>query len=170
MSIDELSTGELSTGELVAGALLERGLSIATCESCTGGLVAGRLTDRPGSSAYVLGGLVTYSDEAKAALAKVPAGLIAEHGAVSAQVAEAMARGARTALGADIAISTTGIAGPGGGSPEKPVGLVYLGVVGPGPDGSETCLIRKVNLDGDRAAIRARTVDIALALILELLS
>jgi nicotinamide-nucleotide amidase len=150
--------------ERVAAALLARGLTIATCESCTGGLVVGRLTDRAGSSAYVLGGLVTYSNEAKTTVANVPADLIAEHGAVSAEVAEAMARGARDALAADIGVSTTGIAGPSGGTSDKPVGLVHLCAVGP-----TGTVARKLNLSGDRAAVRAQTVAIALDILLELI-
>ena len=101
----------------VAAMLRERGLTIATAESCTGGLLAGRLTDLAGSSDYVRGGLVVYSDEAKTALAGVPAELIAAHGAVSPEVADALADGARTALWADVGVGITGIAGPGGGTP-----------------------------------------------------
>lgn len=160
----------MGTEDRLAQVLLDRGLTIATCESCTGGLVAGRLTDRPGSSAYVLGGLVTYSNAAKSALAAVAADLIHAHGAVSSQVAEAMARGARSALGSDVAVSTTGVAGPEGGTPDKPVGLVYLAVVGPRADGSDACIVRKVNIDGDRATVRAATVDVAFDLLLELLA
>jgi nicotinamide-nucleotide amidase len=145
----------------IAEALVDRGLTIATCESCTGGLVVARLTDRSGSSAYVLGGLVTYSNEAKTALANVPAELIAEHGAVSAEVAEAMARGARAALGSDIAVSTTGVAGPTGGTATKPVGLVHLCVAGPG----DAVVHAAVNLPGDRAAVRTGAVDVAFGLI-----
>jgi nicotinamide-nucleotide amidase len=151
--------------DIVADALLSRGLTVATCESCTGGKVAGRLTDRPGSSAYVLGGLVTYSNEAKTALAGVPAKLITEHGAVSARVALAMAQGVRESLGADVGISTTGVAGPGGGTPEKPVGLVHLCVVGPAG-----MLERRVRLPGARADVRERTVSIAMHMLRELLS
>jgi nicotinamide-nucleotide amidase len=104
------------------------GSTIATAESCSGGQVAQRLTAIPGISASFLGGAVTYSNESKTVLLGVPSDLIAAHGAVSPEVAAAMAEGARTRLGATIAVSTTGVAGPGGGSPEKPVGLVYLGL------------------------------------------
>lgn len=104
-----------------------RSLTVATVESCTGGLVAGALTAIPGSSDVVNGGLVTYSNAAKTALAGVPAGLIAAHGAVSEPVACAMAEGGRTRLAADIAVAITGVAGPGGGSEAKPVGLVHFG-------------------------------------------
>ena len=102
--------------------------TLATAESCTGGLIAQKVTAIAGVSPYYLGGAVTYSNESKGRLLGVPAELIAAHGAVSPEVAAAMAEGARTRLGATIGISTTGIAGPGGGTPEKPVGLVYLGL------------------------------------------
>lgn len=104
----------------------ERGTTVATVESCTGGLVAGALTAISGSSSMVLGGLVTYSNEAKTALADVPAALILEHGAVSEPVARAMAEGGRAKLGAKLAVSITGVAGPDGGSETKPVGLVHF--------------------------------------------
>lgn len=109
----------------------ERGLTAATVESCTGGLVSGALTAIAGSSAVVLGGFVTYSNEAKTALAGVPEGLIAEFGAVSEPVARAMAEGGRERIGASLTVSITGIAGPGGGSAQKPVGLVHFGCAGP---------------------------------------
>ncbi|MEO8888541.1 MAG: competence/damage-inducible protein A [Jatrophihabitantaceae bacterium] len=150
---------------VVADTLLARGLSIATAESCTAGLLAGRLADRAGSSAYLLGGLVTYANRAKVELAGVPAGLIERVGAVSAEVAETMAAGARSRLGADVGVGITGVAGPGGGSPEKPVGLVHLCASGSGKS-----LSHKVNLPGSRADVRSRAVVIALHLIRELLS
>lgn len=109
----------------------KRGFTVATVESCTGGLVCGALTAIAGSSAMVLGGLVTYANEAKAALAGVPSGLIAQHGAVSEPVARAMAEGGRQRLATTFAVSTTGVAGPGGGSVEKPVGLVHFACAGP---------------------------------------
>ena len=142
-----------------------RGLTLATAESCTGGLVAARLTSVPGSSDVVLGGVVAYADEVKRAELGVAAELIAEHGAVSAEVAEAMAHGARERLGADVAVAVTGIAGPGGGSAEKPVGLVYLHAEG--PDGG---LGREFSFPGDRASIRARSVVGALHLARRLLT
>ena len=108
-----VSADGTSTDELLARALLDRGLTVATAESCTGGLLAGRLVDRPGSSAYVLGGIVSYSNAAKTALLGVPAEMIETHGAVSPEVARAMADGARAALGADVGIGITGVAGPG---------------------------------------------------------
>lgn len=112
----------------VARLLIERNRTVATAESCTGGLIAKSLTDVPGSSAYFIDGLVTYSDEAKTRLLDVPAELIAQHGAVSHQVAETMAANCRRISNADFAISVTGIAGPTGGTPDKPVGLVYIGL------------------------------------------
>ncbi len=116
--------------EQVLGELLaERDLRIAVAESCTGGLITSRLTDVPGSSRYVDQSVITYSNEAKTSLLGVPAELIAAHGAVSEPVALAMAEGMRARAGADVAIAVTGIAGPGGGSPEKPVGTVVVAVV-----------------------------------------
>ena len=142
-----------------------RGLMLATAESCTGGLVAARLTSVPGSSDVVLGGIVAYSDEVKRTELDVPAELIERHGAVSAEVAAAMARGARARLGADVAVSVTGIAGPGGGTAEKPVGLVYLHAEG--PDGG---LGREFSFPGDRGSIRSRSVVGALHLVRRLLT
>jgi len=115
------------TLEVVVGrALREQGKTLAVAESCTGGLIAERITDVAGSSAYFLGGVVAYANEAKQALLGVDAALLAEHGAVSEPVARAMAEGARERFGADLALATTGISGPDGGSEEKPVGLVYI--------------------------------------------
>jgi nicotinamide-nucleotide amidase len=142
-----------------------RGLTLATAESITGGLVSARLTSIPGSSDVVLGGVVAYANELKENELGVPAELIARHGAVSAEVAAAMAQGARERLGADVAVSVTGIAGPGGGSAKKPVGLVYLHAAG--PDGE---VGREFSFPGDRASIRARSVVGALHLVRRLLS
>lgn len=110
---------------------LERGFTVATVESCTGGLVCGALTAIAGSSSMVQGGLITYANEAKAGLAGVPVALIEQHGAVSEPVARVMAEGGRQRLNATFAISVTGVAGPGGGSVEKPVGLVHFACAGP---------------------------------------
>jgi len=154
-----------SVEELVTDLLRERGWTIATAESCTGGLVAARLTDRAGASDVVAGGVVSYADEVKRRALGVPKALLAEHGAVSAAVAQAMARGALDHVGADVAVATTGIAGPGGGSEQKPVGTVYLAVAA--RDGSG--LVRHVLVPGDRAAVRERTVTGALHLLRRLL-
>jgi nicotinamide-nucleotide amidase len=151
--------------EQVAGLLRERRWMIATAESCTGGLLAGRLTDLAGSSDYVAGGLVVYSNEAKTALAGVDAGLIASVGAVSVEVAEALADGARAALGAEVGVGITGVAGPGGGTERKPVGLVCFSVAG--PDGAR--LTRSVRLPGGRADVRDRSTTVALHLVRRLL-
>ncbi|MGY1770306.1 competence/damage-inducible protein A, partial [Blastococcus sp. SYSU D00813] len=127
---DEYGDTLFSTGptvdDLVAGALEAQGRTIATAESCTGGLLVGRLTERAGSSAWVLGGVCSYANSAKEAMVDVPAAVLAEHGAVSPQVARALADGARARFGADVGVGITGIAGPGGGTPEKPVGTVHL--------------------------------------------
>jgi competence/damage-inducible protein CinA-like protein len=154
-----------SVDEQVARLLLERGWTIATAESCTGGLLAARLTDRAGSSAYVLGGVVVYANEAKTALAEVPADLIEAHGAVSTEVAEALAEGARAALGADVGVGITGIAGPDGGTPEKPVGTVCFSVAG--PDGAR--VTRRALLPGGRSDVRDRSTTVALHLVRRLL-
>ena len=147
--------------EVVADALREAGLTIATAESCTGGLLAARLTERPGSSEYVRGGIVAYSNEVKTGQVGVPAGLIERHGAVSQEVAEALAEGARSRLGADMGVGITGIAGPGGGTEEKPVGLVWLSVA---REGAER-LTRSVTLPGGRADIRDRASTVAMHMV-----
>jgi nicotinamide-nucleotide amidase len=152
--------------ELVATALLGPPVrTVATAESCTGGLMAGRLTDRAGSSAYALGGVTAYSNEAKVALAGVPEAPLAAHGAVSPEVASALADGAVERFGADIGIGITGIAGPGGGSEEKPVGTVCLGLVERGGERIE----RTVHLPGVRSLVRERTTTVVMHLLLRLL-
>ncbi|MCW2867052.1 MAG: Competence/damage-inducible CinA-like protein [Marmoricola sp.] len=151
--------------EVVALELLDRGWTISTAESCTAGLLAGRLADRPGSSAYLLGGLVTYANEAKRDLLGVPQELLDTVGAVSAEVARAMADGARDRLGTDVGVGITGVAGPGGGTAEKPVGLVHLCAT----SGDGGVVAREVRLGGDRAGVRARSVVVALHLVRELL-
>jgi nicotinamide-nucleotide amidase len=152
--------------DLVAGALLGPPVrTIAVAESCTGGLMAGRLTDRAGSSEYVLGGLTVYSNEAKVELAGVDGALIERHGAVSPEVAAALADGAIERLGSDIGIGITGIAGPGGGSELKPVGTVCLSVAARG--GSR--IDRTLQLPGNRAMVRERTTTVAMHLLRRLL-
>ena len=126
---------------------LEAGLTVATAESCTGGLVAHGITSIPGSSGYFLGAVVSYADRVKVETLGVPPDVLATYGAVSAQVALAMAVGVRDRLATDLAVSITGVAGPDGGSAEKPVGLVYVGVSD--PLGSD---VRRFHWDGDRAA------------------
>jgi competence/damage-inducible protein CinA-like protein len=149
------------TLEAVVGQLLKlRGYTLATAESCTGGMLAGRITDVPGSSEYFLEGVVSYSNEAKIDLLRVPKKLIETHGAVSEQVAGAMAAGIRKRAGSTFGISVTGVAGPGGGSDEKPVGLVYIALA----DGSQTTT-RKFIFPGDRQFIRTLSVNAALDMV-----
>ena len=155
---------ERSVQELVLELCRSRGLTLGTAESCTGGLVAGRLTSVPGSSDVFRGGLVAYDNDVKEAVLGVPAALIRAHGAVSAEVAAAMAQGARERLGVDVAVSVTGIAGPGGGTPEKPVGLVFFHAVGPMGEKS-----LRIELPGDREVIRSRCTVVALHLVRRLL-
>jgi nicotinamide-nucleotide amidase len=151
--------------ELVLDACRERGLTLATAESSTGGLIAARLTSVPGSSDVFVGGVVAYANEVKARELDVPAEVLERHGAVSAETASAMANGARARVRADVAVAVTGIAGPGGGSPQKPVGLVYLHAES--PDGSAA---RELHLPGDRVAVRGRTTAAALHLVRTLLA
>jgi nicotinamide-nucleotide amidase len=151
--------------EMVLDACRDRGWSLATAESCTGGLVAARLTSVPGSSEVFLGAVVAYSNAVKEAELGVPSSLLAEHGAVSVEAAEAMAAGARERLGADVAVAVTGVAGPGGGTAEKPVGLVFLHAETPeGGHGIE------FTLPGDRATIRSRATVAAMHLVRRLLA
>jgi nicotinamide-nucleotide amidase len=151
-----------------ANAVLDRaraeGLRIATAESCTGGLIAANLTDIPGSSDVFERGFVTYSNDSKTELLGVPADLIDENGAVSEPVAHAMAEGALARSRADIAVAVTCIAGPGGGSAEKPVGLVFIGAAKKG----DPTIVQRHVFPGDRADIRQATVLRALELLLNL--
>jgi nicotinamide-nucleotide amidase len=151
--------------EIVLELCRARGWSLATAESCTGGLVAARLTSIPGSSDVVAGGVVSYSDAVKEAELGVPRALLEAHGAVSAEVAAAMAAGVRERLGVDVGVSVTGIAGPGGGSAEKPVGLVFLHASS--PEGEKAL---ELQLPGDRDAIRSRAAAAALHLTRRLLT
>lgn len=143
-------------------ALKAAGMTIATAESCTGGLIAGALTAIPGSSDVVYGGYVTYADEAKIAMIGVPFALLRQFGAVSREVAEAMADGALATAGTHMAVAVTGIAGPDGGSPEKPVGLVHFAVA---TEAGTTHLSRV--FPGDRDTVRHATVVEALKLVLK---
>ncbi len=150
--------------EQVGVVLRGRGLKLATAESCTGGLLASRLTDVPGSSDYFLGGIVSYAYEAKVALLEVSWDTLHAYGAVSAETVLEMARGACKALGADIAVSVSGIAGPGGGLPNKPVGTTWFGLVA--PEG-EWSFLRQ--FDGDRLQNKLEASEVALQLLMEYL-
>ena len=150
-----------SVEQRVVDELIDRGWTIATAESCTAGLVAARLASVPGASATLQGGIVAYANEVKISEADVPAELIAAHGAVSPEVARALAEGVRTRLGTDVGVGITGIAGPDGGTPEKPVGLVHIAVVG--PDGLAETLERR--FPGDREAVRGNSATAALHLV-----
>jgi PncC family amidohydrolase len=141
---------------------LEAGLTVATAESCTGGRIGDALTDVAGASGYLRGGVVAYSDHAKEALLGVPASAIGQHGAVSAQVASAMALGARSRLGADLAVAVTGIAGPSGATAGKPVGLTYVAVADAA--GIE---LRRFSWPGDRGSNKAASAYAALELLVE---
>jgi nicotinamide-nucleotide amidase len=156
---------ERSVEELVLSLAGARGLRLATAESCTGGMVAARLTGIPGSSASFVGGVVAYADDVKRAELDVPAELLAEHGAVSPEVATAMAEGARARLRADVAVAVTGVAGPAGGTPDKPVGRVYVHAVGP-----DAAIARVLDLPGEREQVRVRATVTALHLLRALLT
>ena len=151
--------------EVIIGQLLRaRGLKLATAESCTGGLIADRITDVPGSSEYFLGGFVSYAYEAKVACLGVSWDTLQKHGAVSRETVLEMARGARKALGADIAISVSGIAGPGGGLPEKPVGTTWIGLVTPESESAEVFYWK-----GDRRKNKEESAQQALKMVIEYL-
>ncbi|HEC22404.1 MAG TPA: CinA family protein [Chloroflexi bacterium] len=139
-----------------------KNLTLATAESCTGGLLSARITDVSGSSAYFLGGVVSYANSAKEALLGVEHELLMTHGAVSAAVARQMAHGARERLGADVGISVTGIAGPTGGTPEKPVGLVWIGL-----SDAEGEQAARFQWAYDRAGNREHSVEAALRMLIE---
>jgi len=159
------SEDERSIAEIVLDLARERGLTLATAESCTGGLVAARLTSVPGSSDVFRGGVVAYSNDVKERELGVAASVLEEHGAVSAETAKAMAEGARVRLGVDLAVAVTGVAGPGGGTEDKPVGLVYVHAAG--PDGEEA---RRSDLPGDREMVRGRAAAAALHLVRRVLT
>lgn len=164
MSEEQAAHGEHDAGlaARVIHALIDAGLTVATAESCTGGLVAARLTDVPGSSACVMGGIVAYDDRVKRDLLGVRAETLERHGAVSAEVVEEMAAGARARLGVDLAVAVSGIAGPGGGSAEKPVGTVYLCLYN---GATYRTMLRCVS--GAREQVRTWSAEIALAMIEE---
>lgn len=149
--------------EQVGEALKTRGLTVATAESCTGGLIASRLTDISGSSAYLLGGVVAYSNAMKMKLLSVAEQTLIDYGAVSEPTAHEMAVGARALIGTDYALSVTGIAGPGGGTDEKPVGLTYIGLAGPGG----LVIVEGHVWEHDRLGNKQASADAALRLLLK---
>ena len=156
-------------GDLVAlarhlqDACIERGLTVAVAESCTGGLIAAAITEVPGSSGYFLGGVVSYSNQAKETFLDVPRTLLTEHGAVSREVAIAMATGARSRFGSDLAVSVTGVAGPDGGTLDKPVGLVYIGVASVTDSAVRHKQLQPDHAVRERAAVREGAAFAALA-------
>ena len=149
--------------QLIAEKLKERGITLAVAESCTGGLVSHRLTNIPGSSEYFKGGVVAYSNEVKTLLLYVSPENLEKHGAVSPQVAKAMAKGARTVLSANIAVAITGIAGPTGGSKGKPVGLAYIAIAFSDDD----IHTKKVIFEGERESIKDHFANAALETVLK---
>jgi nicotinamide-nucleotide amidase len=151
--------------EHIGTLLIERGLTVGTVESATGGLISHRLTGVPGSSDYYLGSIISYSNEIKTGIVGVKSSGIARYGAVSATVAKQMARGGRRLLGVDICLADTGIAGPGGGSAKKPVGLFYIGLAC-----KEGTFSRKHVFTGDRAMNKQAAADAALLWLEEYLS
>ena len=153
----------VALAEQLQGICLGRGLTVAVAESCTGGLIAATITSVAGASGYFLGGVVSYSNHAKVAFLDVPQDMLEAHGAVSAQVAGAMAAGARARFAADLAIGITGIAGPEGGSEEKPVGLTYVGLAG-----AEATDVRRFVFEGDRTGNREAGTRSALEWLIEL--
>jgi nicotinamide-nucleotide amidase len=159
------ATTETTIEEVVLDECRRRGLTLATAESCTGGLVAARITSVAGSSDVFLGAVVSYANAVKESELGVPGAVLEAHGAVSAETAAAMARGARDRLGADVAVSVTGIAGPGGGTTEKPVGLVHLCASGPGGEVAQDFVV-----PGDRETVRGRAAVAALHLVRSLVT
>lgn len=154
-----------SSLETLLGQLLRaRGLKLVTAESCTGGLIADRLTDAPGSSEYFLGGFVSYAYEAKVASLGVSWDTLHQHGAVSRETVLEMARGARTALSADIAVSVSGIAGPGGGMPEKPVGTTWIGLAAPDFERAEVFYWK-----GNRRENKEQSAEAAMRMVIDYL-
>ncbi len=148
--------------EKLVSEAYSKGLTVSFAESCTGGMIASSVTDVPGASAVFLGSAVTYSNEAKIKILGVGPDIIVEHGAVSAECAEKMAEGARRIFGSDVALSVTGIAGPDGGSEEKPVGTVWFGI-----SAKDATVTFKRKFSGERADIRSSAVKEALTSILE---
>lgn len=158
--------GEQTLESVLGDRLRRRRLTLAVAESCTGGLLGGRITSVPGSSSYFLGGVLAYANAVKVRVLGVPARLIARHGAVSAECAEAMARGVRRKLGADLGVAVTGIAGPDGGTADKPVGTVFIALDGPG----RARTARRLDALGPREDVRRRAVAAALRLVCDALA
>ena len=157
-----MATDLLALSQRVGAALIDRGVTVCAAESCTGGLILSTLTDCAGSSAYVAGGVVSYSNEAKMRLLGVCEETLMAHGAVSEATAAEMARGALALFGADYALSVTGIAGPGGGSLEKPIGLTYIGLAG----SKELLQVERHVWDRDRIGNKAASVEAAMEMLL----
>jgi nicotinamide-nucleotide amidase len=157
---DDIVAALTALSERLQARCLERGLTVGTAESCTGGLVAHVLTEVAGSSGYFVGGIVSYSDAAKEHLLDVPQDVLAAHGAVSAQVARAMADGARKRLGTSLAVAITGIAGPDGGTPDKPVGLVFIAL-----EGAIGTRVRRLHFPGSRDRVRHQACQAALEMM-----
>ena len=151
-----------SLEKAIGDLLREKGWTLSIAESCTGGLICDRITDVSGSSDYFEGGMVTYSNKSKTELLGIPEAYIKRFGAVSPQVAKKMARGVRKALGTTFGLSTTGIAGPTGGTQEKPVGLVYIGLAQ-----SKRTWVMKLNLEGSRKEIKEKATEKALKFFYE---
>jgi nicotinamide-nucleotide amidase len=150
--------------EEIGKILTKRGLKIATAESCSGGLIAHRITNIPGASNYFQAGFITYSNESKESLLSIPRNIIEDHGAVSAEVAKLMAERVKGVAGVDIGLAVTGIAGPTGGSPEKPVGTVFIGL-----SGEEGVFVRKFLFDGGRLEVKTQTAHEALLFLMRYL-
>ena len=162
---DAFSADGRTLEQVVGQLLLARGWHIGVAESCTGGLITSRLTDVPGSSGYVERSVVTYSNDAKVEMLGVPAALIAEHGAVSEQVAAAMAEGIRATARVEVGVGVTGVAGPGGGTPEKPVGMVCIAVVTP-----DANRVRTLRFMGERELVKFQASQAALDIVRRMLS
>jgi len=160
----DMDSADQSLDEQIAEILTQRGLTLAVAESCTGGLLGHRITSVSGSSAYFQGGVISYSNEAKERLLGVPLQTLVEHGAVSEETALAMARGARRLLATDLALSITGIAGPSGGTPEKPVGLTYIALAA-----EDAEVVEKHIWQGDRSQNKELSAEAALKLLLDYL-
>ena len=169
MGTDRYKGGNMADERLekrVGDALRAKGWTICAAESCTGGLVMHRLTNIAGSSDYVLGGVVAYANSAKQHILHVHQGTLIAYGAVSEQVAAEMATGARDLFGATLAVSITGIAGPGGGTVDKPVGLTYIGLAGP----DNLMIVQRHVWEGDREAVKSASAEATLQLVLDTLN